>query len=214
MYTYAHLNETNDSVLDYPLSIYQVRSLLTNVSFPDNPSFSQLLDLHIVKVIEVEKPDPSSLSYEVIEATPVKNEIDGLWYQTWTEIANTTSLDEYKSEKITELALYAKSLIESGFQSDATGEYRHYDGTLEDQVNITGAASVALSTGGFVFPSRDIATMTKSYSYHTDEQMSKVASDGAAWKLSKLIRFNALKSHVMSLSTRDSIVAVDWNTEI
>jgi hypothetical protein len=44
--------------------------------------------------------------------------------------------------------------------------------------------------------------------------MSKVASDGAAWKLSKLIRFNALKSHVMSLSTRDSIVAVDWNTEI
>jgi len=77
-----------------------------------------------------------------------------------------------------------------------------------------GATTVAQAQGGFVYPSRDIATMTKTYMYHTAEQMTKVAADGAAFKLGILSRFNALRNHVESLSTRNAVSAVDWNTQL
>ncbi len=119
-----------------------------------------------------------------------------------------------KIDKITELSNHAKMLIIAGFRSDALepGVMRHYDGGIEDQLNIAGATAVAIGTqDGFLYPSRDIETMTKSYLYHTSEQMSKVASDGAIFKLNILKRFNELKVYIMGLT---EVSGIEWESEI
>lgn len=126
-------------------------------------------------------------------------------------------VDFLKETKISELSLMARASIIIGFKSDALnpGYLRHYDGNIEDQLNIAGATMVSFgSEDAFLYPSRDIETMTKSYINHTPSQMIKVASDGASFKLNILKRFNDLRNHILSLNEVSEINSVNWDTQV
>lgn len=115
----------------------------------------------------------------------------------------------HKSKKIEELSNQARSKIESGFISNALGYDRFYDGKIEDQLNIAGATVAADQSGYFLFPCRDPETLEKSYISHSHEQMIKVSSDGALFKLNILKYFNDIKTHILNsnltISEIDSI---------
>lgn len=125
-----------------------------------------------------------------------------------------TELDEkliqlHKIKKIEELSLQVRAKIEQGFISNALGYNRFYDGKVEDQLNIAGATVAADQSGYFMFPCRDPETFEKSYVNHSHEQMIKVSSDGALFKLNILKYFNDIKSHILNTNlTIDEINAI------
>jgi hypothetical protein len=84
---YAELN-TEGQVINYPLSIYQIRAQYSHISWPDTPDTESLLAFSMVVVHDVTPPTTTSKHESPTEITPTYNAITQQWEQTWvTEYA-------------------------------------------------------------------------------------------------------------------------------
>jgi len=81
---YALLDETNTTVVEYPLTIYQIRGMFTNISWPDEPNEEALATYHLVIVARVDPPVERT-GYDIVEGTPMI--VDGVWTQVWTYVS-------------------------------------------------------------------------------------------------------------------------------
>lgn len=122
-------------------------------------------------------------------------------------IGAINALPELKAEKIEYLSSRCGEEILAGFDSDALGTMHHYDGGLEDQVNIVGAAS-----GGRDIPFRCKAAGedVKGFKVHNVAQMKQVFDDGADYKLAQLQKLENLRTQVEAAKTYAEIIAINW----
>jgi hypothetical protein len=82
MTLYAQL-DSNRMLVTYPLSIYNIRWLYPNVSWPDEPTQDALDQYNLVIVHETTPPTPTKRNQEVVELDPAPD-ANGVWWQQWT----------------------------------------------------------------------------------------------------------------------------------
>lgn len=116
----------------------------------------------------------------------------------------------YRDNKISELSSKAELEITSGFISDALGYQRIYDSELEDQINLIGSTA---SNSTMYYACRDPITLQKSYETHTHEQLLQVLNDGKLVKLNILQKFFIKKSYILSLTNKEDVDAVTWDSD-
>jgi hypothetical protein len=83
MTIYAQLDEAELVVTEYPLTIYQIRALYPEVSWPLEPDAAALDVYHLVIVVETPPPPPKK-KYIIVEVDPAK--IDDVWTQQWVYV--------------------------------------------------------------------------------------------------------------------------------
>jgi hypothetical protein len=105
MSLYALLDISKTVVIDYPMTIYQLRAGFDNISWPETPTPAQLDLYNMVIVEEVEMPNPSQNNKVIVEITPQK--INGVWTQVFEEIFMTG--DNFQTLKDEQLALLAET---------------------------------------------------------------------------------------------------------
>lgn len=69
-------------VTKYPLTIYQIRSMYPNTSWPDNPDSTVLASVDLVIVYPTTPPSIKK-SQCLYEGTPVYNPVAMQWQQVW-----------------------------------------------------------------------------------------------------------------------------------
>ncbi|RMG60294.1 MAG: hypothetical protein D6717_00395 [Gammaproteobacteria bacterium] len=102
--------------------------------------------------------------------------------------------------------------ITAGFTSSALGTPHVYDSTLEDQINLLGAA---MSGQDLPFTCTDPATGVKAEVLHTSAQLQQVYADGVSFKSGLLSKARTLKTQLNQLAadpatTQADIDAVVW----
>lgn len=98
MSLYALLDSETDSiVLQYPLTIFNIRALFPNVSLPEFPTPEQLISLHLVIVQEIPYPNNDPKFYNIVEINPINT--NGFWTQTYS----ITEIRPIRKEKIKKL---------------------------------------------------------------------------------------------------------------
>lgn len=139
-------------------------------------------------------------------------QIDGVFVSSNDEIVQTI-IDEYdplpeaRAKRIAELSEQCGAAIVGGFTSSALGSVHHYDGGIEDQVNIMGAAMAGVD---LPFRCRDDVLREKIFRPHTAAQMAQVYADGVAFKLQQLARLETLRAAVNNASTLEEVYSVVW----
>lgn len=139
-------------------------------------------------------------------------QVDGHW-QASDDDAVQAIIDAYDplpgetEKKLAELSEKCRDAIVSGFTSDALGSVHAYDGGIEDQLNIMGAA---MSQAAIPFRCRADGDDVKKFVTHTAQQMAKVYSDGVTYKLTQLAKLEALRMMVSNAATVDEVRAVVW----
>jgi hypothetical protein len=127
----------------------------------------------------------------------------------------------YKDTKITSLSDDCQNAITCGFISNALGSPHLYDSAEVDQLNLIGAVAnvsptIANPTGSSVYyATREVingVTLPKEYDLHTYDQLRKVMSDGADYKLALLINFNIKRYYVTIATTIEQIDAITWSS--
>jgi hypothetical protein len=110
-----------------------------------------------------------------------------------------------RNRKINESNALCKTLIESGFTSDATGTVYKYDSELEDQSNLQGSVILADSTGQPVPYLCWDSNEHKVQVLHTPAQLEKVLQDGSVRLLYLLTRNNQNKVEIASLGYQELV---------
>jgi hypothetical protein len=128
-------------------------------------------------------------------------------------------LDTVKQNKINELNIKCKEVITTGFYSDADGEQKHYDFTLEDQVNISTIArklELAKLAGQTTVDGLTYYTKGEIGCHpYTMEQFLKLDNDGEVWKTMNLRKYrDGFKPIVLACTTSDEVNAITWETVI
>jgi hypothetical protein len=81
----------NGLVAQYPLSVYQIRALYPNVSWPDVPDAAALAEYNLYPVYETPYVGTTRLrgNEVVVEDSPVYDEAQNRWEQSWSVILLT-----------------------------------------------------------------------------------------------------------------------------
>lgn len=127
-------------------------------------------------------------------------------------------MQDFKLNKIIELSNECEQHIIGGFESNALGSPHIYDSEQVDQLNLVGTTSCIAPIEGVreasvspyaCRPVIDGVIQAKTYVVHTYVQLRQVIDDGAAFKLSKLMKFNQLRDYINTTTlTFDGIIAI------
>jgi len=131
-----------------------------------------------------------------------ENEADGVAFASSFDFVESA-----RARKIAELSADCQADIEAGFASSAIGEEIFYDGGIEDQLNLVGAA---LAQTDLQFRARAVGESTKSFKFHTAAQMAQVFADGVNYKLACLTKLETLRAAVAAAETVADVNAVSW----
>jgi hypothetical protein len=102
MAIYALLDASNTTVVQYPITIYGIRGMFPNISWPAAPTAEQLLPYHLVIVTEVTMPTQTKKTV-VTEGTPVKQP-DGTWLQVFIVSSKSRDREMVRAEQKRHLA--------------------------------------------------------------------------------------------------------------
>lgn len=97
MALYAQL-DSNRVLVTYPLSIYNLRWLYPNVSWPEEPTQESLDPFDLVIVFPTEAPVATKRNQEVVELDPAPD-VNGIWYQQWEVRRINQPLSECKRKE-------------------------------------------------------------------------------------------------------------------
>lgn len=139
-------------------------------------------------------------------------QVDGVFVSSNDEIVQAI-IDEYdplpeaREKKLASLSESCREAIVGGFTSSALGSVHHYDGGIEDQVNIMGAAMAGVD---LPFRCRDDVLREKIFRPHTAAQMAQVYADGVSYKLAQLSRLEIKRAALNNATTVDEVNAIEW----
>lgn len=127
-------------------------------------------------------------------------------------LASFDPLVEVKKAKIEELKAACRNTIVAGFKSAALGSDHWYDGNIEDQINIMGAAAAGMDLPFRCTPldASGNPTGPKQFFTHTAAQLQQVYQDGVNFKLAQLQKLDGLKTQVEQAATEAEVNAVSW----
>ena len=147
---------------------------------------------------------PGTWEY-IVPDTMTQADVDAL-------VAAFDPLPALRAAKITQLQAHARESIVGGFQSSAVGSPHWYDGDIEDQINIMGAAQAGTALPFRCTPvdSNGNPTGPRAFVPHTAAQLKQVYQDGVAFKLGQLQKLENLKAAVEAATTEADIEAVVW----
>lgn len=142
---------------------------------------------------------------------PPKSELDSLIFNF------------IKEQKILELSNKCELVVTQGFTSSALGYDHVYDSEVVDQVNIIGSVTATSPTPDYpqgmpipyaVRPIENGVVQPKIYKVHTHIQLRQALADGAIFKLGCLQHFNQLRDFIYTLTTKEEVEAVNWETTL
>lgn len=125
------------------------------------------------------------------------------------------SLEEIKSDKISELKAACNQSIQSGYTSDALGATHTYPFKDKDQSNMVASVTDSLLPNlpaGWVTPfwcadaNGDWAMRD-----HDQAQIQKAGSDGKAWIIAHQQKVDSLISQVNNATADTAVNAIDWS---
>jgi len=151
--------------------------------------------------IQVTDGQPEAVIPPGMDADQVVADIDGY-----------DPLPEIKAEKIKELSAACGETIRAGFKSAALGADHWYDGDVEDQINIMGAAAAGMDLPFRCYPidADGNRIAPKTFFVHTAAQLQQVYQDGVAFKLGQLQRLEMLRAQVDAAASSSDVEAVAW----
>lgn len=123
------------------------------------------------------------------------------------------ALNYIKERQIKMLSEEAQREIVSGFASAALGTTYYYDSTIEDQLNLVGAAQEANLTGqSLYYGCRATPGGRKQYLLHTPAQLQQVLSDGKDYKLNILLKLQNKRDLIYNATTEADVLAITWTS--
>lgn len=113
----------NNTVIQYPYSVAQLKQDNPQTSFPANPSDTLLASYNVFPVMPTERPAFDPAKQRVVEGTPEK--VSGQWTQVWNVVALTA---EETSQNLQDLQRSIVSLTQR--RLDDFARTRGYDNIL------------------------------------------------------------------------------------
>lgn len=107
--------------------------------------------------------------------------------------------------------------ILAGFTSDALGMQMFYDGSVEDQLNLSSAILQASPQPGVplgfstFFGLRQSKDSPKSFKTHTFAQLRKVSIDGSNFRTLLLQRLNVRKAAIAACTRVSEVLTITWS---
>lgn len=120
------------------------------------------------------------------------------------------NLELAKKVKIEELRLASKSAIESGIDITLNDCVKHFDLTIEDQLNLN-SIQLQILRGVTQFQYHAAEEPTQIYS---SEEMQLIIDKSVGHIQNHTFRFNSLKHYVLSLDNISSVQNITYNTNI
>ena len=132
--------------------------------------------------------------------------------QVASDIEAHDPLPDVRAEKIAKLSEQCRNSIVAGFKSAALGSDHWYDGDIEDQINIMGAAAAGMDLPFRCYPidANGNKIAPKTFILHTAAQLQQVYQDGVAFKLAQLEKLESLRAQVEAATTVAEVEAIQW----
>ena len=111
-----------------------------------------------------------------------------------------------KKNKIAALSKDCEAAICSGFTSEALGSPHHYNGQLDNQINLIFLGNAGLDVPYTCTDSAGI----KEARLHTADQIRQVSLDGGSYKMSQMQKYRDLKALVEQATTPEEVEAIAW----
>lgn len=176
------------------------------------PETSNIVDREIVDVVEIGEEEYNTLQHSIeVEEFIQKEEFEGIQQTVEVDNKKDVSLEYVIQSKIDEMSVCCRNAIYSGFSivlSD--GNEYHFSLTIQDQINMSDAASLIASGEDRIPYHADSCPFT----YYSKDDMLSIIKEATRYKTYHNAYFNSLKAYINTITDIIDVSVIFYGIEV